>query len=149
MFHGVGFSAKQQCWLWCEAVNSATDVDSLKSKDAHTAFFGKLIRHARHLKIFGEMVVTLEHSPKSKVDNRGRLCIFMGYAKNAPVCTYRFLHIATKPIIESRDTQWFGKQYCEWSTATKSTDRIPLDDPVPGDDDYMDENQYKPLSATE
>ena len=61
----------------------------------------------RCLRTFGEMAVIAIHEGKkmrSKVDDRGKTCMFVGYADDV----YRFLNIHTKRIIMSRDVRWLN-----------------------------------------
>ena len=65
----------------------------------------------KHLRTFGEMAVVAIHEGKtmrSKLDNRGKTCMFVGYADDHSRDTYRFLNIHTKRIIMSRDARWLN-----------------------------------------
>ena len=62
----------------------------------------------RCMRTFGEMAVVAIHEGKkmrSKLDNRGKTCIFVGYAEDHAGDVYRFLNIHTKRIIMSRDVR--------------------------------------------
>ena len=51
---------------------------------------------------------------RSKLDDRGKTCMFVGYADDHTKDIYRFLNIHTKRIILSRDVRWLNiiwKQY--------------------------------------
>ena len=43
---------------------------------------------------------------RSKLDNRGKTCMFVGYAEDHAGDVFRFLNIHTKRIIMSRDVRW-------------------------------------------
>ena len=63
------------------------------------------------MKMFGEMAVVTIHEGKkmrSKLDNRGKTCMFVGYAEDHAGDVYRFLNIHTKRIIMSRDVRWLN-----------------------------------------
>ena len=67
----------------------------------------------KHLRSFGEMAVVAIHEEKKmimrlKLDNRGKTCMFVGYADGHYGDVYRFLNINTKRIIMSRDTRWLN-----------------------------------------
>ena len=65
----------------------------------------------KHLRSFGEMAVVAIHEGKkmrSKLDNRGKTCMFVGYADDHSGDVYRFLNINTKRIIMSRDARWLN-----------------------------------------
>ena len=45
---------------------------------------------------------------RSKLDDRGKTCMFVGYADDHPRDVYKFLKIHTKRIIISRDVRWLN-----------------------------------------
>ena len=45
---------------------------------------------------------------RSKLDNSGKRCMFVGYADDHSGDAYRFLNIKTKRIIMSRDARWLN-----------------------------------------
>ena len=62
----------------------------------------------KYMRPFGEMAVVAIHEGKkmrSKLDNRGQTCMFVGYAESHEGGVYRFLNIHTKRIIMSRDVR--------------------------------------------
>ena len=73
------------------------------------------------MRTFGEMAVIAIHEGKkmrSKLDDRGKTCMFVGYAEDHAKDVYRFLNIHTRRIILSRDVRWLNiiwKQYKEKS----------------------------------
>ena len=57
------------------------------------------------------MVVIAIHEGKkmrSKLDDRGKTCMFVGYADDHTNNVYRFLNIHTRWIILSRDVRWLN-----------------------------------------
>ena len=65
----------------------------------------------KHLRSFKEMAVVAIHEGKkmrSKLDNRGKTCMFVGYADDHSGDVYRFVNIKTKGIIMSRDARWLN-----------------------------------------
>ena len=80
-----------------------------RTKPPHTLFYGEDAKNVRNLRTFGEMAVVAIHEGKkmrSKLDNRGKTCMFVGYADDHTKDVYRFLNIYTKRIILSRDMRW-------------------------------------------
>ena len=71
----------------------------------------------KHLRSFGEIAVVAIHEGekmRSKLDTRGKTCMFVGYADDHAGDVYRFLNVQTKTIIMSRDARWlnlFWKHY--------------------------------------
>ena len=63
----------------------------------------------KHMRTFGEIAVVDIHEGekmRSELDNRGKTCLFVGYAEDHAGDVYRFLSIHTKRIIMSRDVRW-------------------------------------------
>ena len=65
----------------------------------------------KYIRTFGEMALVAIHEGKkmrSKLDKRGKTCMFVGYAEDHAGDVYRFLNIHTKRIIMSRDVRWLN-----------------------------------------
>ena len=100
----------------------------------HTLFYGKDAKYTRCLRTFGEMAVIAIHEGKkmrSKLDDRGKTCMFVGYADDHSRDVYRFLNIHTKRIIMSRDVRWLNiiwKHYRKKSIYARRQDELFLDE---------------------
>ena len=102
--------------FWCEVISTATKLDNImvrpeRTKPPHTLFYGKDAKYMKYMRTFGEMAVVAIHDGKtmrSKLDNRGRTCMFVGYAEDHAGDIYRFLNIHIKRIIMSRDVRWLN-----------------------------------------
>ena len=59
----------------------------------------------KHLRIFGEIGVTarLDRKMSGKLDDKGNVCMMVGYAENHAGDVYRMLNLKTKKICLSRD----------------------------------------------
>ena len=67
---------------------------------------------------------------RSKLDDRGKTCMFVGYAEDHTKDVYRFLNIHTKRIILSRDVRWLNiiwKRYKYKSIYAKRQAELFLD----------------------
>ena len=112
----VGIDAKGKGEFYCEVVSTATKLDNImvrpeRTKPPHTLFYSKDARYMKYMRTFGEMAVVAIHEGKkitSKLDNRGKICMFVGYAEVHAGDVYRFLNIHTKRIIMSRDVRWLN-----------------------------------------
>ena len=65
----------------------------------------------KYMRTFGEIaVVAIREGEKmrSNLDNRGKTCVFDGYAEDHAGNVYRFLDIHTKNIVMSRDVRWLN-----------------------------------------
>ena len=55
----------------------------------------------KHLRSFGEMAVVAIHEKekmRSKLDNRGKTCMFVGYADDHAGDVYRYLNVKPKSV---------------------------------------------------
>ena len=118
----AGIESNYKGEIWCEVISTVTKLDNImvrpeRTKPPHTLFYGKDAKYTRSLRTFGEMAVIAIHEGKkmrSKLDYRGKTCMFVGYADDHSKDVYRFLNIHTKRIIISRDVRWLNiiwKQY--------------------------------------
>ena len=118
----AGIKSKYKGEFWCEVISTATKLDNItvrpeRTKPPHTLFYGEDSNYSRSLRTFGEMAVIAIHEGKkmrSKLDDRGKTCMFVGYADDHTKDVYRFLNIHTRRIILSRDVKWLNiiwKQY--------------------------------------
>ena len=111
---GIDSKGKGECW--CEDISTATKLDNImvkpeRTKPPHTLFYGKDAKYMKYMRTFGEMVVVAIHEGKkmrSKLDNRGKTCMFDGCTEDHARDVYRFLNIHTKRIIMSRDVRWLN-----------------------------------------
>ena len=105
-----------------------------RTKPPHTLFYGEDAKYVRSLRTFGELAVVAIHEGKkmrSKLDNRGKTCMFVGYADDHTKDVYRFLNIHTKRIILSRDVRWLNirwKPYKKKSIYARSQVELFLDE---------------------
>ena len=111
---GIDSKGKGECW--CEVISTATKLDIIlvrpeRAKPPHTLFYGKDVKYMKYMRPFGEMAVVAIHEGekmRSKLDNRGKTCMFVAYAEDHSGDVYRFLNIHTKRIIMSRDVRWLN-----------------------------------------
>ena len=112
----AGINATEKGEFWCEVISTAANLDNImvrpdRTKPPFTLFYNKDVKYMKHLRFFGEMAVVAIHEGKkmrSKLDNRGKTCMFVGYADDHSGDVYRFLNIKTRRIIMSRDARWLN-----------------------------------------
>ena len=135
----AGIDSKGKGEFWCEVISTATKLDNImvwpeRTKPPHTLFYGKDAKNMRYMRTFGEMAVIAIHEGKkmrSKLDDRGKTCMFVGYADDHSRDVYRFLNIHTKRIIISRDVRWLNiiwKHYRMKSIYTRKQVELFLDE---------------------
>ena len=117
-----GINSKEKGEFWCELISTETNLDNMmvrpdRTKPQYNLFYNKDAKFMKHLKSFGELAVVAIHEGKkmrSKLDNRRKTCVFVGYADDHSGDMYRFLNTNTERIIMSRDPRWLniiGKHY--------------------------------------
>ena len=112
----AGIDSIRKGEFWCEVIYTATKLDKTmvrpeRTKPPYTLFYSKDAKYMKHMRTVGEMAVVAIHEGKkmrSKLDNRGKTCMFVGYAEDHAGDVYRFLNIHTKRIIMSRDVRWLN-----------------------------------------
>ena len=135
----AGIDLKGKGEFWCEVISTATKLDNImvrpeRTKYPHTLFYGKDAKYLRHMRTFGEMAVIAIHEGKkmrSKLDDRGKTCMFVGYADDHSRDVYRFLNIHTKRIIISREVRWLNiiwKHYIRKSIYARKQVELFLDE---------------------
>ena len=110
----AGINATEKGEFWCEVISTATNLDNIlvrqdRTKPPFTLFYNKDVKYIRHLRSFGKMAVVAIHEGQKmrfKLDNRGKTCMFVGYADDHSGDVYRFLNTKTKRIVMSRDARW-------------------------------------------
>ena len=112
----AGIESKYKGEFWCEVISTVTKLDNImvrpeSTKPPHTLFYGEDAKYTRSLRTFGEVAVIAIHEGKkmrSKLDDRGKTCMFVRYADDHTKDVYRFLNIHTRRIILSRDVRWLN-----------------------------------------
>jgi hypothetical protein len=81
-----------------------------RSTSPYSLLFGKLPKCLEELRTFGEMgVVTTKKKIQGKLDDRGKVCMLVGYPPNHACDVYKMLNLETKQVIASRDVIWLKK----------------------------------------
>ena len=112
----AGIDSKGKGDFWCEVISTSTKLDNImvrpeRTKPPHTLFYGKDAKYMKYMRTFGEMAVIAIHEGKkmrSKLDDRGKTRMFVGYTDDHSRDVYRFLNIHIKRIIISRDVRWLN-----------------------------------------
>ena len=123
-----------------------------RTKPPHTLFYGKDAKYTRCQRTFGEMAVIVIHEGKkmrSKLDDIGETCMFVGYADNHSRDVLKFLNIRTKRIIMSREVRWVNiiwKQYKKKSNYARRQVELFLDEE---ERSLVDERSFGEISIEE
>ena len=119
MMNAANLKRKERCKLFKEAFNTAVLLDRLtvitrngvtKTRDEH--WNNKLPKFSKHLRKWGEAgVVTLRDLKKSKIQDKGITCMFVGYSPDHAGACYRMYNPDTSRIHTTRDIKWLGRMY--------------------------------------
>ena len=112
----AGIKSKEKGEFWCEVISTATNFDIImmrpdRTKPPYMLFYNKDANFMKHLRCFGQMAVVAiceGGKMRSKLDNRGKICMFVGYVDDHSGDVYRVLTIKTKRIIMSRHARWLN-----------------------------------------
>ena len=112
----AGINGKEKGEFWCEVISMATNLDNImvipdRTKPPFTLYCNKDAKCMKYLRSFAEMAVVaiLEGKKRrSKLFNRGKTYMFVGYADDHSEDVYGFLNVKTKRIIISRDSRWLN-----------------------------------------
>ena len=125
--------------LWAEAANTATDLDNMLLKQGETTnsfhkFFGKGVKSIipmNSAKKFGEMVVVANrNNVKAKLDDRGKTCIWLGYAKDHAIGTYRVYNPKTNKVLLTRDVTFLRESHNDWVAEEEPTSVLEIENEV-------------------
>jgi hypothetical protein len=106
--------------LYRETISTATKLDWLtikeingSSKKTRAEHWGmELPKYAKYLRVWGEAgVVKVKKVGTSKLANRGKVCMMVGYADSHAGDCYRMYDDETKIVHLTRDIRWLKRMY--------------------------------------
>ena len=141
----AGFEPNRQASLWAEATATAIKLDNIlihnsNTKTPHERFYGQPTKYQDHLRVFGKVGIitkTNTSSIKSKLQDRGLVGIFLGYARYHAGDAYRMLNPTTHKVWITWDVKWLNKQYHEHHKLKTCVILLDLDD-----DHLKDPNEH-------
>ena len=119
VLNDAGMTKNMRKGLWTEAAAAVTFVHNLTVKNKCTPyqkFFKTRPDQRIVLRKFGELgsVTFRKGTIRPKTENKGRTCMFLGYASKSPTDTFRMWDLNTQRVIISRDIIWLNKFYGDW-----------------------------------
>ena len=103
--------------LWTEYANTATLINNISTTQQNTQppfarYYRQNASLVNNLRSFGEQgIVKTAKVNQSKLQNRGELCIFVGYSNNHSNHTYCMLNLRTHKILLSCDIIWINRMF--------------------------------------
>jgi hypothetical protein len=80
-------------------------------------------------KTFGEMVVVANrNNVKAKLDDRGKTCIWLGYAKDHAIGTYRVYIPKTNKVSLTRDVTFLHESHNDWVADKEAASVLEIKD---------------------
>jgi len=159
MMLGAGLDASSKLKLWMEAAATATKLDNILSmaneESPYKKFYGKDPDYQNHLQTFGELAIVTKNPGgviKSKLDDRGEKCMFLGYAANHAANVYRMYNMSTGKVMITRDVKWTGKINCKNAPENNSATIDDFDDdilPIINNNNQVPNNNPVPNAATQ
>lgn len=136
MLNAAGLPKYMREGVWTECANTATKLDNILVNGTggvtpYMQLYGKSPGYETNLRKFGEIgIVTKTNMTKvrSKLEDRGEPCMFIGYADKHAGNVYRMLNLRTNRVWVTRDIIWLTKMYGEYKGLTKKN-VTSLDDP--------------------
>ena len=122
MFIAAGIEGQLRKRLWAEAANTAAMIDNITVNQGALKSPYELFnrengppRYAQALKIFGEIGVVMNKKGqmKSKLINRGKKAMMVGYHEQSAMGVYRMYNFNTGNIIQTRNVRWSNQKYSE------------------------------------
>ena len=111
MMSHAGFDDKFKKMFWCEAISTATKLDHIMvnhigGKPPYYMFFKEHPKYRKYLRSFGDNAVVANHW--SKLEQRGKTAMFVGYADDHTGNVYSFIHLKTQHVILTREARWMN-----------------------------------------
>jgi hypothetical protein len=149
MLNGAKFTWTLRRGLWAECARTATLYENMivsanKPTPSYNQLYGKEAPYARNLRTFGEVGIVSDYEKiREKLSDRGKECIFVGYAMDHAADVYRMYNISTRRIWESRDIIWMNMAYGDY-TRLDAPAVIEEAENKDNDDDDDDEVESEP-----
>ena len=117
MLHSCGYPDTLKYKLWAECASTAGLLFNIQSKQAdekspHEQMYNRLPAYARNLKQFGRLGAVLTSSKstlKAKLQSRGIVKYFVGYAPAHAHYVYRMYNPDTGRVSVTRDIRWMNR----------------------------------------
>ena len=118
MLNGTCLTPNLHHGLWTECAACATMEENILLNDKspvipYKSCFGVDAPLSKNLRTFGKIriIANEQKKIKSKLDNRGSSCIFIGYSTTHEIDVLCFYDTTTKHIRLSRNVAWLDKNY--------------------------------------
>jgi hypothetical protein len=113
--------------LWASCASLSVQLENIIVKEKHEQsasekFFGTNPKWISNMRTFGGMAIIARHSDnkvRNKLADRGNTVMFTGYSDTHEKYVYKFMNIAIKKTMMSRDVIWLNKTYSEHMQITQ------------------------------
>ena len=121
MLNYAGLPTSMRKGLWAEAANCAVlwdnaSVHKQDDKPPYFKFYNKDAPYVQNMHPFGDMGTVLDPKKKikSKLTNKGELCMMLGPAEHHTHDTCRMWNLKTRCVIITRDIRWLDISYGDY-----------------------------------
>jgi Reverse transcriptase (RNA-dependent DNA polymerase) len=119
LLDAAGFPPALRHALWAQAANTATHLENVIIDESAQSASEKLLGFnppwTKNLHTFGEIAIAYENTKiKSKLQNRGFPCMFIGYSDNHAESVFQFYNLRTRSAFFSRNVVWLHQLYGEY-----------------------------------
>jgi hypothetical protein len=121
MLNAARITVARRKGLWASCASLSVQLENIivEEKHEHSAsekVYGTNPKWISNMRSFGELAIIARHSNKKVRNNladRGNTVMFIGYSDTHEKDVYKFMNIATKKTMMSRDVIWLNKTYSE------------------------------------
>lgn len=117
----AGFEDKMRYYLWSECALCVTTLENIfvnenQDKSPYELLYGNKCKITKYIHTIGEfgVVKVVYNGMVSKVINKGKCMIFIGYCLNHSSGVFRMYDMDTKGIFITRDVTWLGNLFKDW-----------------------------------
>ena len=133
IMHSAGIDKSTKQKIWTECAHIATLMDNLlfydNGKNVNDRLKNNQPKFTKNMRKFGEIGIALNHSLKnirSKVDDKGIACIFVGYSLKHGEGVCRMYNLKTNRIFISRGIMWLNQTYGQYKNKRIKLKQHPL-----------------------
>jgi len=134
MLNGAGLKDEVRTGIWAECASTATHYSNIlvtrgSSASPYELLYKKKPSCINELRTFGEMGVVADRKKiQGKLEDRGKVCMFVGYPSNHACDVYKMFNLQTMRVFKSRDIIWLKKSYGDWGKKVQFAEEDPSDE---------------------
>ena len=134
MLNGAGLKDEVRTGIWAECASTATHYSNIlvtrgNAASPYELLYKKKPSCINELRTFGEMGVVADRKKiQGKLEDRGKVCMFVGYPSNHACDVYKMFNLQTMRVFKSRDIIWLKKSYGYCGKKVQFAEEDPSDE---------------------